>query len=123
MLQILDEASLNSIKKFIAKCFDKTVVHTIFNDFSLFTISSFRGWTKVMMQSKSWLEKVKSSIKAVNVVGSGILVGWIWGGEFIPSPHLYNFLSKISSKMGCGVIAKPHGVKLFCMAMTYFYHH
>lgn len=107
------EAVFNELMKFINICFDEHVMSSISTGFQIAFFSSLKGWTKIMLYPSKLVDTVLKFVKNVNVVGTGILAGWIWGGRYIPSPHLYNFVKRFSKKFGCGVVAKPQGIKAF----------
>ncbi|MEM0026396.1 MAG: hypothetical protein QXT53_00485 [Ignisphaera sp.] len=106
-------AIFSELMEFIKTCFDEYAMSSIKNGFHIALFSSLKGWTKVMLYPARFNDAVFKSISSINVVGAGILAGWIWGGRFIPSPHLYNFIKVFTKKMGCGIIAKPQGIKAF----------
>ncbi|MEL9939760.1 MAG: hypothetical protein QW632_00535 [Ignisphaera sp.] len=107
------ETIFSELIEFIRTCFDEYAVSSLENNFHMALFSSLKGWTKVMLYPARFDNTLLKSLRSVNVVGTGMLAGWIWGGRFIPSPHLYNFIKGFAKKVGCGIVAKPQGVKAF----------
>jgi predicted ribosome-associated RNA-binding protein Tma20 len=99
------------IWKFLDSCFGKEVLDHIRETYLISFFPSIKGWRKIMLLPQT-LSLITYDSK-VRIIGGGILAGWVWKEKFIPSPHLYNFIYENTRKLGCAVVAKPHGVKAF----------
>jgi len=110
--KLISEAWL-LLKNFIKECFCEEAFSYIEKEFRILLHSSIRGWTRVMLYPNLVYEALLKNSKKMRIVGGGILAGWLWGGKFIPSPYLYNFIYETFQKMGCAISAKPQGVKAF----------
>jgi ribosome biogenesis protein Nip4 len=98
---------------FIKECFGEEVSSYLEKEFTALLFSSFRGWTRIMLYPNPMHEMILKNSRVLRVVGGGVLAGWLWGGKFVPSPHLYNFIYDTYQKTACAVIAMPQGIKAF----------
>jgi len=105
---------LNYALRYIEKCFPKAFIDEALKRFDIVCYESSRGKTTVTFVPRNLSHVIESlRSRGVDIVRAGIVIGWIKGQNFVPSPHLFSLARELGYEYGCAVVVKEQGVKAF----------
>lgn len=105
---------MESLMEYILYCFGPSFRDFLNEHFELVKVASSHRGAKVFAVPKYLATYVRRlERERVKVLASGILLGWVWGGEFVPMAALFELARTSGFRVGCAVLAREQGVKAF----------
>ncbi len=97
---------LEAVKRFVDRCFSGCWKRL--SAMKIFAVGS-APWKTLFMVSGDLVDIASLEFS----VAGGILIGWMRGDEFVPSPWFFEELAKMRGSMACAALVAEQGVKAF----------